>query len=161
MKFLKRFENFNSGISFYDEKWKSFLPQKLVVLKAGKSYEFIKGNILLNADWINIVYENHLYGEPNSLMFDVYYTFDINTNTVKLDVDITYGDLMVCEFSINAPNKINVVQDTSFNSKFDTSNTEFAFDNNSLQGLLNYFNAFEHGIHLSIEDLKFLSTNQN
>lgn len=158
MKFIKTFEQY--GLSFYDKKWESYLPNKIVVFKDGHSYEFIKRNTLLNADWINITYENHLYGEPNSLMLDVYYIFDINTNHVKLDVDITYGDLMVSEFTIEAPNKIKIGQYTSFDSKFDTSNTEFSLDNNSLNGLLNYFNAFDHGIHLSIEDLKFLSQEQ-
>jgi len=157
MKFIKTFEQYDTGISFYDKKWESFLPEKITVLKGGKSYEFTKGNILLNADWINIEYENHLYGEPNNLMFDVYYTFNNNDNAVKLDVDITYGDLMTSEFTIEAPNKITVGEYTSFGSKFDPSNTEFSLDNNSLQGLMNYFNAFDHGVHLNLNDLNFLS----
>jgi hypothetical protein len=174
MKFIKLFEDFNNqspfpntetdtnaGISFYDKKWESFLPQKITVFKGGKSYDFDKGNVLLNASWINIVYENHIYGEPNSLMFDVYYIFEQDKNMVKLNIDITYGDLMVCEFAINPPNKINVSEYTSFDSKFDPSNTEFAFDNNTLQSLVNYFNAFDHGIHLTVEDLKFLSHQQH
>lgn len=159
MKFIKTFEQY--GLSFYDKKWESYLPNKIVVFKGEHSYEFTKRNTLLNANWINITYENHLYGEPNTLMFDVYYTFNNNTNHVKLDVDITYGDLMVYEFTIEAPNQIKVGQNTSFGSKFGPSNTEFALDNNSLTGLLNYFNAFEHGIHLSIRDLKFLSHEQD
>jgi hypothetical protein len=39
-------------------------------------------------------------------MFDIEYAFDENNNTVKLDVDITYGDLTGSEFTIDAPNKI-------------------------------------------------------
>lgn len=173
MKFLKLFEDFNNsplsetetdkndGMSFYDKKWESFLPEKITVFKAGKSYEFTKGNTLLNASWVNVTYENHLYGEPNSLMFDIEYVFDDNNNEVKLDVDITYGDLMVSEFTIEAPNKINVGQYTSYGSKFDPSNTEFSLDSNALQSLANYFNAFDHGIHLTVEDLKFLSNTQH
>jgi len=161
MKFIRTFEQYNTGISLYDKKWESFLPHKITVLKGGNSFEFTKGNALLNADWINITYENHLQGEPNNLMFDVYYAFDENSNSVKLDVDITYGDLMVSEFTINAPNKITVGQSTSYGSKFDPSNTEFALDSNAIHSLINYFNAFDHGIHLTFDDLNFLSHSED
>lgn len=161
MKYLQKFENYTGDTNLYNKDWEKFLPEIITVYKAGKSYTFKKDNTLLNADWINISYKNNLYGEPNSLMFDVYYAFDDGLNTTKLDVDITYGDLMVSEFTIAAPNKIIVGEYTSYGSKFDPSNTEFALDDNTLRCLVNYFNAFDNGIKINLDDLNFLSSKEN
>ena len=158
MKYLK---SFNESLSFYDKSWEDSLPEMMTVVKDGKTYQFKKGNIMLNADMIQITYDNNLYGEPNTLEFDVYYAFNDNDNKLKLDIDITYGDLTASEFSIEPPNKIEVVEYTSYHSKFDPSNTVFALDTASLTGLVNYLNNFGHGIRVTNSDFKFLDTQDN
>jgi hypothetical protein len=99
-----------------------------------------------------------IWGTPDTLEFDIYFTKE--DNKVRLTVDITYGDAMVCEFSVEAPNKIKVIEYTSYHSKFDPSNTVFALVDESLQSFINFLNRFE-GMKLKKEDFKFLDQYDN
>ena len=67
---------------------------------------------------------------------------------------------MACEFSIESPNKIKVIQYTSYHSKFDRSNTVFALVDDSLQSFINFLNRFD-GMKLKREDFKFLDQYDN
>jgi len=117
---------------------------------------------MTNANMLQIIYGNDdLVGEPAQIEFDIYYTFNENRNSIKLTVEITHGDQVVSDFTIEPPNKVNVVQYTSYHSKFDPSNTVFALDDSSLQGFVNYLNAFNHGLSLSVNDFKFLDSRDN
>jgi anthranilate/para-aminobenzoate synthase component II len=92
-------------------------------------------------------------GEPDLLEFDIH--FVKNTKGIKLLVDITYGDQMVFEFSIETPNKINIIHYTGFGSKYDPE-THFGFTDDSINDLVKFFNAFNHGINLTKKDFSFL-----
>lgn len=152
MKYLKRFNE----SSIYDKSWEEFLPYKMVVIKDGE-HILTKGNIMLNADMLQITYTSDEVGYPSTLEFDIYITDNGHT---KLDIDITYGDLMTSEFSIESPNKVTVAEYTSYHSKFDPSNTVFALSNDSLVGFVNFLNKFGD-MSLSTSDLKFLDRNDN
>ena len=186
MKYLKRFNedieatikangNISANIdpkfddvnTIYDKRWEVELSEYFTINYHGKLYKFKKDNIMLHSDMVQITYastplnsnqEGEIWGVPDTLEFDVYFAKDAQDGKIRMTVDVTYGDLMVSEFTIDAPNKITIGEYTSYGSKFDPSNTEFALDSNTLQSLVNYFNAFDHGIHLTVEDLKFLST---
>jgi hypothetical protein len=162
MKFIKTFEQYDTGLSFYNKQWESFLPETITIIKAGQKRTFKKGNIMTNANMLQIIYGNDdLVGEPSEIEFDIYYTFNENSNNIKLTVEITHGDLVVSDFTIEPPNKVNVVQYTSYHSKFDPSNTVFALDDSSLHGIVKYLNAFDHGLNLSVNDFKFLDSRDN
>ncbi len=143
MKYIKRF---NESLSIYDEKWESLLPDNLTVIKGYdneiKSHIFKKGNVMLNSDMVQITYESnpHEWGYPDTLEIDIYFT---QNNEITLDIDITYGDEVCSEFSIKPPNKVNVIQYTSYHSKFDPSNTVFAFDDIAFFNLFNFLNKFK------------------
>jgi GMP synthase-like glutamine amidotransferase len=92
-------------------------------------------------------------GEPSMLEFDIH--FVKNERGVKLLVDITYGDHMACEFSIETPNKINIIHYTGIGAKYD-SETHWGFADESITALCKFFNAFEHGINITESDLSFL-----
>ena len=92
-------------------------------------------------------------GEPDILEFDIH--FVKNESGIKLLVDITYGDNMSYEFSIETPNKINVIHYTGIGSKYD-SETHLGFTHESIKDLVKFFNAFNHGIELTEKDLSFL-----
>ena len=62
---------------------------------------------------------------------------------------------MVSEFSISPPNIIDVIQYTSYHSKFDPSNTVFAFTDESLLEIIKFFNLFTD-IHIERNNLNFL-----
>ena len=55
-------------------------------------------------------------------------------------------------------NKINIVHYTSVGSKYD-SETHWGFTHESIDDLVKFFNAFNHGIELTSEDLNFLDEN--
>ena len=155
--------------TIYDERWKNELPEFITINYHGKLYKFKKDNIMLHSDMVQITYAStpmdsqesgEIWGTPDTLEFDIYFAKDNETNKVRLTVDITYGDAMVCEFSVEAPNKVKVVEYTSHHSKFDRSNTVFALVDESLQSFINFLNRFE-GMKLKKEDFKFLDQDDN
>jgi hypothetical protein len=187
MKYLKKFESFpgeaviatidstnnivandevkklNITNTIYDTSWEKYLPETIIIHYHGKEYSFKKGNIMLLDDMIEISYDSNPenpWGCPDTLEFDLYFTKDTNTNKIRINVDITYGDLMACEFSLEAPNKINVLQYTSYHSKFDPSNTSFALEDKSLDAFIEFLNRF-NGVKISREDTKFLDKYDN
>jgi hypothetical protein len=152
--------------TIYDKRWESQLPPFITINYHGKLYKFKKSNIMLHSDMVQITYSStpmdgqeseEIWGTPDTLEFDIYFAKEDN---IELNVDITYGDAMTCEFSVEAPNKIKVIQYTSYRSKFDPSNTVFALVDESLQSFINFLNRFE-GMKLKKEDFKFLDQNDN
>jgi len=185
MKYLKRFNedieatigsngvikpnhNVKSDVinTIYDKRWESQLPEFITINYHGELYKFKKDNIMLHSDMVQITYastpldtneQGEIWGTPDTLEFDIYFAKEEN---IVLNIDITYGDAMACEFSVEAPNKIKVVEYTSHHSKFDPSNTVFALVDDSLQSFINFLNRFE-GMKLKKEDFKFLDQNDN
>lgn len=155
MRYLRRFNE--QLLSIYDPSWEKLLPTELSIIKDKDKYSFIKGNVMLHSDMLQITYsiKESIFGFPDTLEIDIY--FLKLDGKIKMDIDITLGDEVVSEFSILPPNKISVIQDTSLGSKFDPSNTVFAFDKNSLQRFIDFLNKFNHGLNLNIENFKFLS----
>ena len=151
MKYLRRFNE----SSVYDKRWESLLPNKITIIKDGE-HILTKGNIMLNANMLQITYSSDEVGYPSTLEFDIY----IVNNGSRLDIDITYGDLVTSEFSIDAPNKVTIGEYTSYHSKFDPSNTVFALSSESLSSFVNFLNKFD-GIRTSTSDFKFLDKNDN
>jgi hypothetical protein len=67
---------------------------------------------------------------------------------------------MACEFYVESPNKVGVIQYTSFRSKMDPSNTIFALDDKSLKSFIDFINRFD-GFNLSVSQFNFLDKNDN
>jgi hypothetical protein len=188
MKYLKRFNEdieatikangnisanidtkFNDINTIYDKRWESELSEYFTINYHGKLYKFKKDNIMLHSDMVQITYastplnsnqEGEIWGVPDTLEFDVYFAKDDQTDKIRMTVDITYGDLMACEFTVEPPNKVKVVEYTSYHSKFDPSNTVFGLVDDSLQSFINFLNRFE-GMKLKKEDFKFLDQYDN
>lgn len=180
MKFLRKF---NENISIYDKSWQSLLPNEIIVIKGNDKHKFIKGNTMLHSDMLQITYDNNEIDHPNTLEIDIYFVklndkisgdgtiikkfgsiskIEPNyTGLLRLDIDITYGDLVACEFSIDKKEGVKVIQTTTYHSKFDTSNTVFAFDDDSLKKFVEFLNRFNHSVKLSISDFKFLDRYDN
>ena len=161
MKYLKRFGQKEKEISIYDQKWEQFLPSNLVVIKeyddGQHSYHFKKGNVMIHSDMLQITYESdHIELSPDTLEIDVYFANDVIENRIEFSVDITFGDEVVCEFKVEPPNKVNIIQSTSYNSKFDPTNTIFAFEIESLKQLISFWNRFDSNLNLSLRNFEFL-----
>lgn len=147
------------------------LPDKICIIKQIDEQilqrTFILGNVMKNANMTQTIYtaEKPLFGHPDEMSIDIYY---YQNHDVKMNIDIIYGDYMSCEFSLSPPNKIDVIQYTSYRSQFDPSNTVFAFDDNTIQKFCLFFNqikrkdigsstnGFEQLFKIEPEDLKFL-----
>ncbi len=141
MKYLKKF---NEGFeNIYEVDWKSVLPKKLTVLKDGE-HTFKVGNIMKDADMVQVTYVNvkNEWGVTDTLEFDFY--FEKVDNSFKMNIDITWGDLMASEFSITSPSKVDVIEYTSFHSKTDPSNTIFSLEEKSLQEFVKFLNKFDN-----------------
>ena len=183
MRYLKTFEQATARISVFDtEGWEKLLPKELTVLTENGSWTLEKpvwkngmGHATNVTGLMNFVtigyYQNTVEkadgdvtadGEPDQLVFDITMVKEndgqySNPDTLKFDVDITYGDSMKSEFSISMPNNVSVGHYNGYGSKYD-SETSFAFDEVSLESLVNFFNSF--GFSITREDLAFLSTDQ-
>ena len=157
MKYLKKF---NEGFeNIYDVDWKSILPKTLTILKDGK-HTFKVGNIMKDADMIQVTYVNikSEWGVTDTLEFDFY--FHKEDNHFKMNIDITWGDAMACEFSITSPSKVDVIEYTSFHSKTDPSDTIFALGENSLQEFIELLNKFDE-FEVNRNQFNFLDSNKD
>jgi hypothetical protein len=156
MKFIKLFEEHNI---LYNESWKKYLPQSFTFIKGNKKYtRYQTNNIIKNADMVQIIYgtKGEKWGEPEDLQFDLYFVMD---GTIRIDIDITFGDLVVSEFSVESPDKVKVVEYTSYNSKFDPSNSVFAFTEESIQQLIKLLNSLDDRLSLTRNNFNFLDSN--
>lgn len=156
MKYLKPYALFESII--YDVDWATVLPKELVVLKDGE-HRFKVGNIMKHADMVQVTYENvtNEWGVPSTLEFDFYFS---KNGHMRMDIDITWGDAMACEFYIESPSKVGVIEYTSFRSKMDPSNTVFALEDKSLQSFVDFLNRFD-GFKLDVSQFTFLDSSDN
>lgn len=155
--------------TIYDKRWENELSELLTINYHNNLYKFKKSNIMLHSDMIQITYAStpldseeseEIWGSSDTLEFDIYFAKDDKDSNITLTIDITYGDAMVCEFNIEKPNKIKVIQYTSYGSKFDPSNTVFALTDDSLESFIKFLNRFD-GMKLKREDFKFLDQYDN
>lgn len=156
MKYLKSYILFESII--YDVNWKSIVPKELIVLKDGE-HKFTLGNIMKNTDMVQVTYENsnNEWGVPSTLEIDLYFS---QNPKMRIDIDMTWGDAMACEFYVDSPSEVGVIEYTSFRSKTDPSNTIFALDNKSLKDFIDFLNRFD-GFKLDVSQFKFLDQFDN
>jgi hypothetical protein len=100
-------------------------------------------------------------GEPDSLQFDVAVVKENDGSqanpkeSLRLNVDMTYGDSMMYAFTINYPNKVHVHHYNGKDSLHD-ADTHFGFTDESLQELVTFFNRF--GFTTTPEDFKFIDS---
>jgi len=162
---MKHLKKFNESINIYDIDWHNIVPKYLTIIKDDRTTKFKCGNIMKHFDMVQVTYDTdqgEIWGVPDTLEFDVYFVKPGGKidKSLRLDIDITYGNLVTSEFSITTPSKVNVIQYTSYHSKFDPSNTVFAFDEDSLEKLIKFFNVF-NGIKVSREQFNFLDADPN
>ena len=104
-------------------------------------------------------------GEPDTLQFDIYMVKnnegdESNPDTLRLNIDMTYGDTMQNAFTIekdeDGVTKVSTHHYTGKNSLYDPE-TYFGFTKNSLQDLVDFFNRF--GFNSTTSDFKFIDDN--
>jgi GMP synthase-like glutamine amidotransferase len=154
----------NGDISIFQQDWfEKLLPETLTITSLGKDYVFEKNEATINGDVVQFSYYTETYqkpedalkdGEPSFLEFDLHF-FKNEKNIIKIIVNITYGDAMASEFSIEPPNKINIIHYNGIGSKYD-SETHWGFKDESIKDLIKFFNSFNHGVNLEPKDLAFI-----
>jgi GMP synthase-like glutamine amidotransferase len=145
----------------YDEEVVNVFPETMDIYTSDGSYTLKKGDVTREVDIIRASYYQNTAsdgditkdGEPDTCVFDIH--FVKNSNGFKTIVNITYGDQMKSEFSIESPNKIKVGHYNGIGSKLD-SETQFGFEDNTIQDLVKLFNSFNFGYKLTTKDLAFI-----
>lgn len=155
MKHLKKFNEIYQVADIFDEAWKNNLPKKLIVYYGDKEIIYEQINAFLNIDLFQIIYENVEVGSPDYLELDISFITDTATNKKKVGVDITYGELMACEFSILS-NKISKIEDMTRDSEYNNLKDKISFHKDSVDEFILFLNGFDF-INLNFNDLKFLS----
>ncbi len=157
MRNIKTYDQFSAqGLLLPD--FEKYLPQKIEVFKQTEGKEmdriFSIGNIMRHANLTQIIYsaDKPLFGHPDEMSIDIYY---LQNGQTKLEFDIIYGDIVSCEFSCQTPNKVDIIEYTSYGSKWDPTNTLFALSDDSIKAICDFINMVE-GFSISEKDLYFL-----
>ena len=150
-------------ISIFQQDWfEKLVPNEIRIVNLGKEYTLDKNDCTINGDLVQFNYYHTTIknpndvskdGEPDLLEFDIH--FVRNDKGIKLLVNISYGDNMACEFTIETPNKINVGHYTGIGSIYDPK-THWGFKDETILDLVEFFNRFSHGIKLTPQDLSFI-----
>lgn len=174
MKYIKSYNE--NKVSIFNSDWEKFIPVELTIktengeftLKRKKGLEEdhpIDVYNLMNCVQISY-YQSTIEdgkdvledGEPDYLSFDITIVKDnngehANPNSLRLNVDIVYGDNMQYEFTIDKPNIVKAYHYTGKNSLYDPE-TFWGFDKDSLKKLVDFFNRF--GFETTVDDFKFI-----
>lgn len=161
------------AISIFDkEAWRKYLPQKLKLVTDNGYFELDQTDLTINGDLIQVIWYQKTFegpndvnndGEPDTIEFDIHTVktndgTEANPDNLKLNIDITYGDSMVSEFTISMPGEINVTHYNGFGSKYDKE-TEFGFEDETIKELVEFFNRF--GFELDTKDFTFIDKYKN
>lgn len=158
MKYLKKFsENF----TLYDEQVVDIFPDTIKIYTSDGSFTLKRGDTTREIDIVRVSYYQNTSkdgdvvkdGEPDFVVFDLH--FVKNESGIKTLVNITYGDQMKSEFSIESPNIIKIGHYNGIKSIAD-SDTHFGFEDTTIRNLCKLFNGFDFGYNLSPKDLKFI-----
>jgi GMP synthase-like glutamine amidotransferase len=160
-------------ISIFDkEDWRKYLPQKLKIVTEHGHFELEQTDLTINGDKMQIIwYQNTVDGpndankdgEPDTIQFDVSMVktndgTEANPDNLKLNIDVTYGDSMVSQFTISKPGETTVAHYTGFGSKYDKE-SEFGFEDDTIKELVEFFNRF--GFQLDSKDFTFIDKHKD
>ena len=172
MKYLKKFKELNENISIFNQEWKKLIPKELTILTSNGEFPMKLVDLMINGngDLMQIAYYHSSFnddpnavlddGEPDYLEFDICFTKHDDGKLLRMLIDITYGDSMMFEFTIEPPNKIDVAHYNGIGSKYDPE-TFFSFDDESLEKLVDLLNKFSKHLKLSVDDFKFLDKEED
>ena len=154
---------------FDKEVWVKLLPKKLTIVDNSGTYELVYSDSSINgvSHKVEIIYfhstpndanDVNKDGEPDMLQFDIHMVktndgTDANPDNLKLNIDLTYGDTMLSQFSISKPDKLEIGQYNGLGSKYDKE-TFFGFEDDSIKDLVEFFNRL--GFELSVKDFTFI-----
>lgn len=178
---MKHLKKFNENVSLFDPNWVKLLPKKLSIITQNGNFTLDVKSLEPEDDGYSGIYnlmtsvsfsygQNTLEkdnndptadGEPDNLQFDIAVVKDNKgdeanpSKSLRLNIDLTYGDSMMYAFTIDYPNKVSVHHYNGKDSLYDPD-THFGFTDESLQELITFFNRF--GFTTTPEDFKFIDS---
>ncbi len=161
-----------STVSTFSQDIKSLIPKSIDLINSYQHKLELK-DVMLNGDLIQIAYYHNKFeetgdaladGEPDYLEIDIHTLKDndgtkANPDTLRLNIDITYGDSMMFSFTIDKDNGLKVHHYDGINSKYDPK-TQFYFSDDTIKDLVEFFNRFDD-YQLTPEDFNFLDSDPN
>ena len=161
-----------SRISIFSQDIKSLIPKSIDIVNTDQ-HKLKLTDVLLNGDLIQIDYYHNTFeetgdaladGEPDYLEIDIHTVKDndgteANPDTLRLNVDITYGDSMMFSFTIDKDNGVSVHHYDGVNSKYDPE-SQFYFSDDTIKDLVEFFNRFDD-YQLTPKDFTFLDSDPN
>ena len=178
---MKHLRKFNENVSLFDPNWVKLLPKELTIITQNGEFtlevnsldpdEYGYSGVYNLMTSVSFSYSQNTLersnddptadGEPDSLQFDIAIVKDNDGSqsnpkeSLRLNVDMTYGDSMMYAFTINYPNKVHVHHYNGKDSLHD-ADTHFGFTDESLQEFVTFFNRF--GFTTTSEDFKFIDS---
>jgi hypothetical protein len=161
-----------STVSTFSQDIKSLIPKSIDLINSDQHKLELK-DVMLNGDLIQIAYYHNTFeetgdaladGEPDYLEIDIHTLKDndgtkANPDTLRLNIDITYGDSMMFSFTIDKDNGLNVHHYDGINSKYDPE-SQFYFSDDTIKDLVEFFNRFDD-YQLTPKDFTFLDSDPN
>ena len=162
-----------STVSTFSQDIKTLLPENLNLITTNGQFELELKDVMLNGDLIQIAYYQNTFeksgdalsdGEPDYLEIDIHTLKDndgtkANPDTLRLNIDMTYGDSMMFSFTIDKGDKVKVHHYNGINSKYDPE-TFFHFSDDTINDLVEFFNRFDD-YQLTSDDFNFLDSDPN
>lgn len=173
MKYIKGFLEHKEyqKIQLHDfDKWKEFIPKELNIITRDGEFKFkYDEKSIIDYSSVQILYSQNTLeetgdpladGEPDTLELDIKIMKNndgtqANPDMMRLNIDVTYGDTMVSEFTVDAPSKVIPYHYTSVDSVLDPE-TIFAFSDDSIKELCVFFNRFSKNFKLTPKEFTFL-----
>jgi hypothetical protein len=182
---MKYLLTFNEKFSIWDDGWREMLPDSLTIYKGQieglQEIIYNKGNVMIHYNMLQITYDTDGWAIPDTFEIDIYFVEDDakemrtdlthvmkssvvvgeieggteNIRNLRLDVDMTFGDQMACEFSLS-DSGVSLIQHSTKGSKFDPTDTIFALSDESLKDLIDFFNSFNLKRKFEVQELHFL-----
>lgn len=166
-------DKLDESISTFSQDIKSLLPENLNLITTNGQFELELKDVMLNGDLIQIVYYHNTFeksgesssdGEPDYLEIDIHTLKDndgtkSNPDTLRLNIDLTYGDSMMFSFTIDKAKGLKVHHYNGVDSKYDPEST-FYFSDDTIKNLVEFFNRFDD-YQLTQKDFTFIDSDPN
>ena len=158
--FIKRF---NENFDYMNQDIRGIFPKELELYTTYGTHDYVLSDVTRENSILRVTYfvntpdetgNNVLAdGDPDLMTFDIHI---VNTNNgVKLNIDMTHGDRIVYEFTIESPNIVKVHFYDGIGSKSD-EDTHFGLSDESLDAMIKVFSTFNSNFKLDRKDFTFM-----
>lgn len=157
-------KKFNENLDFMNDDIKKHFPKNLELYTTYGTHDYVLSDITRENSILRVTYfvntpdetgNNVLAdGDPDLMTFDIH-VVNTQTNGVKLNVDMSHGDRMVYEFTIEAPSKVNIHYYNGIGSKGD-EDTHFGLSDESLNAMIKVFSSFNDKFKLNKKEFTFM-----